>query len=67
MEWRSRRLAGAGGRGTEGDWSVPLQEGFYDQYIQKKEHQANRISISIMLLSQTTFLSRALGNLIPPL
>ena len=24
MEWRSRKLAGAGGRGTEGDWSVPL-------------------------------------------
>ena len=26
MEWRSRRLAGAGGRGTEGDWSVPLHK-----------------------------------------
>ena len=25
MEWRARKLAGAGGRGTEGDWSVPLQ------------------------------------------
>jgi len=37
VEWRSRKLAGAGGRGTEEDWSVPLH---YQRFIKGFSHHA---------------------------